>query len=66
MFRQLYSGVSSEPNSKATEAFAWGDNAAGCLGLPATGTAAALMPVPLHPSGMLPGERVVAVACSSR
>lgn len=68
-FHQVFCGVSSEPNSKSTAAFAWGDNTVGCLGLPAAGSsavAAAMQPVPVEPVGMLPGERIVAVACSER
>lgn len=62
---QVPCGVSSEQSSKSLEAFAWGDNAAGCLGLPME-TSAALTPRVLEPWGFLPGERVVAVACSER
>lgn len=58
-------GVSSEKSSKSLEAFAWGDNAGGCLGLPLD-TAAGLLPRALEPYGLLPGERVVAVSCSER
>ncbi|CAM9808914.1 unnamed protein product [Ectocarpus sp. 6 AP-2014] len=58
-------GVSSEKSSKSLEVFAWGDNAGGCLGLPAD-TSAGLLPRVLQPFGLLPGERVVAVCCSER
>ncbi|CAM9331727.1 unnamed protein product [Ectocarpus sp. 12 AP-2014] len=58
-------GVSSEKSSKSLEVLAWGDNAGGCLGLPA-GTSAGLLPRVLQPFGLLPGERVVAVCCSER
>lgn len=47
------------------EAFAWGDNAEGCLGL-ARGTSAALLPRELELHGLLPSERVVSLACSER
>lgn len=58
-------GVCWEQGSKSLEAFAWGDNAYGCLGLP-TETSAALLPRPVEPYGLLPSERVVAVSCSER
>eukprot|EP00752_Nemacystus_decipiens_P007119 g6377.t1 len=58
-------GVSSEKSSKSLEAFAWGDNNGGCLGLPLD-TSAGLLPRTLEPYGLLPGERVVAVSCSER
>lgn len=58
-------GVSSENYSKSLEALAWGDNSGGCLGLPVN-TSACLLPRRLEPYGLLPGERVVAVACSER
>eukprot|EP00903_Cladosiphon_okamuranus_P005884 g5820.t1 len=59
------SGVSSEKSSKSLEAFAWGDNTGGCLGLPLDNSAG-LLPRPVEPNGLLPGERVVAVSCSER
>ncbi|CAM9411965.1 unnamed protein product [Ectocarpus sp. 13 AM-2016] len=58
-------GVSSEKSSKSLEVFGWGDNAGGCLGLPA-GNSAGLLPRVLQPFGLLPGERVMAVCCSER
>ncbi|CAM9717326.1 unnamed protein product, partial [Ectocarpus sp. 4 AP-2014] len=58
-------GVSSEKSSKSLEVFAWGDNAGGCLGLPAD-TSAGLLPRVLQPFSLLPGERVVTVCCSER
>lgn len=58
-------GVSSEKSSKSLELLAWGDNVGGCLGLPVD-TSASLLPRLLKPFGILPGERVVAVACSER
>lgn len=59
--------MSSENTSKSLEALAWGDNSGGCLGLPVN-TSACLLPRTLEPYGqqLLPGERVVAVACSER
>lgn len=57
--------MSSEKSSKSMEAFAWGDNSGGCLGLPPD-TSAGLLPRTLEPYGLLPGERVVAVSCSER
>lgn len=63
---QVTCGISTEASSKSMEAFAWGDNADGCLGLPTEDTAAVLFPIPIQPYGLLPGERIVAVACSER
>ena len=57
--------MSSEKSSKSLEAFAWGDNTGGCLGLPLD-TSAGLLPRTVEPYGLLPGERVVAVSCSER
>ncbi|CAM9859255.1 unnamed protein product [Scytosiphon promiscuus] len=58
-------GISSDKSSKSLEAFAWGDNTGCCLGLPVN-TSAGLLPRALRPFGLLPGERIVAVACSER